>query len=156
MCVLAGHQKLWRAILKQHFQTFLYSKCYTYALCVTNDFSLLLLHMRAPAARMCLSGTAEHGNPNRAVLETPRAARLRKTVLAVTGTPGIVWRVLKLPSPHLSWTMPIFTISTITLLLILSQYLICLNLLEVSHRKGTFLISPSEIHTTSTPFSLIW
>jgi hypothetical protein len=67
----------------------MYSKCYTYALCVTNDFPVLLLHMRAAAARMCLSGTAAHGNPNRAVLGTPRAARLRKIVLAVTGTPGL-------------------------------------------------------------------
>jgi hypothetical protein len=72
-----------------HFQTFMYSKCYTYALCFTNDFPLLLLHMRAAVARLCLSGRAAHDNPNRAVLGTPKAARLKKIVLAFTGTPGL-------------------------------------------------------------------
>ena len=57
--------------------------------CVTNDFTLLLLHMCAAAARMCLSGTAAHGNPNRAVVEMPRATQLIKNAPAVTGTPGL-------------------------------------------------------------------
>ena len=74
----------------EQFQMFTYSECYTYALCVTNDFPLLLLHLRAAAARMCLSGTAAHGNPNREVLGKPKVARLTKIVPAVTGTQGFI------------------------------------------------------------------